>query len=168
MKKDPLKKLKKLIIYYSLDGNTKFIAETVAKEMKADILELKTKKSLKSKGFMKYFWGGKQVVTKEKPELLHMNKNPQGYDIIIIGTPVWAGSYAPAFRTFFSKIKIVGRKIALFCCCGSNPGATFRNMRTELLGSKILNERIFIDPLKEKDKYETKVKAWVEELLQKI
>lgn len=157
-----------LVIYYSLTNNTRFIAQTIAKEMKADILELKTKKEMKSKGFMKYIWGGKQVVIKEKPELLHLSKNPQGYDIIIIGTPVWAGNYAPAFRTFFSKVKIVGRKVALFCCCKDNPGGTFIKMRTELLGSKIVDEKIFIGPLENKEKYKEKVKAWVEKLLQKI
>jgi flavodoxin len=35
--------MKKLIIYYSHDGNTKFIAESIAKEINADITEIKTR-----------------------------------------------------------------------------------------------------------------------------
>lgn len=33
--------LKKLVVYYSLEGNTKMIAEAISKEIGSDILELK-------------------------------------------------------------------------------------------------------------------------------
>ena len=50
--------MKNLVIYYSLEGNTKLIAENIAKKIDADILELKTKKEYHKTGFKKYFWGG--------------------------------------------------------------------------------------------------------------
>jgi flavodoxin len=55
---------------------------------------------------------------KEKPVLYSFDKNPNDYDLIFIGTPVWAFSYAPAFNSFFDKIKIINKKIALFSCSG--------------------------------------------------
>ena len=36
--------MKNLVVYYSLEGNTKLIAEFIAKEIGADIIELKPKK----------------------------------------------------------------------------------------------------------------------------
>ena len=33
-----------LVVYFSLDGNTKFIAETIAETINADMIELKTSK----------------------------------------------------------------------------------------------------------------------------
>ncbi|MCK5289167.1 MAG: flavodoxin, partial [Candidatus Omnitrophica bacterium] len=86
--------MKKIVIFYSFEGNTKLIAESIAKTIGADLLELKPKSEMQSKGFMKYVWGGKAVMMKAKPELLPMDKDIKGYDILFIGTPVWAGTYA--------------------------------------------------------------------------
>lgn len=40
---------KTLIVYYSLEGSTKLITETIAKEMNADIIECKPKKDISKK-----------------------------------------------------------------------------------------------------------------------
>ena len=40
---------------------------------------------------------------KAMPELLPIEKNPQNYDILFIGTPVWASAYAPSLNTFFQS-----------------------------------------------------------------
>ena len=45
--------MKKLIIFYSFEGNTKLIAENIAKAIDADILELKPEKEVKTKSFMR-------------------------------------------------------------------------------------------------------------------
>ena len=98
--------MKNLVIFYSLEGNTKLIASTIARAINADVLELKTKKKYSDKGFKKYFWGGKSVIFKEKPELLEVNKNIEDYENIIIGTPIWVGTYAPPLNTFLKNNKI--------------------------------------------------------------
>ena len=56
--------MKTLIVYYSYEGNTKIIAETIGKSIEADIMELKPEKEMTSKGFMKYVWGGRAAVMK--------------------------------------------------------------------------------------------------------
>jgi len=66
--------MKKLVIFYSFEGNTKYIAENIAEAVGADILELKPKKDVSSGGFMKYLWGGRQVVLGKKPELTAMRE----------------------------------------------------------------------------------------------
>jgi len=40
---------------------------------------------------------------KEKPELKAFDKDLDKYDLIFIGTPVWAFNYTPAIYTFFEK-----------------------------------------------------------------
>ena len=59
------------IIYYSLEGNTRFVCEKIAKELngETDIIELIPTKAYPDKGFKKFFWGGKSAVMAEKPEL---------------------------------------------------------------------------------------------------
>ena len=58
--------MKRLVVFYSHSGNTKFVGETIAKEIKADVLEIKPEKEI-TRGGMKFLWGGRQVVMKTKP-----------------------------------------------------------------------------------------------------
>ncbi|SDK07557.1 flavodoxin family protein [Natronincola ferrireducens] len=154
--------LRKLVIYYSFEGNTKFIAENIAKITDADLAELKPKKELTSKGFMKYIWGGSQVMMKKRPELYPLEKNPEDYDIIFIGTPVWAWTFAPPLSTFFHSNSLQNKKIALFSCNRGQNGKTFENMKKELEGNDILGEIELFDPLlKDKNKNLQKIEEWI-------
>ncbi|KKL07305.1 hypothetical protein LCGC14_2459020 [marine sediment metagenome] len=49
--------LKKLIVYYSFTGNTRFIAEALRESTEADILELKTVKELNADSSSRFIWG---------------------------------------------------------------------------------------------------------------
>lgn len=160
--------MKKLVVYYSLEGNTKFVAEIVARALDADILELKPKKEISARGFLRYFWGGKQVFMKEKPELFPLSKDPSGYDIIIIGTPVWSFTYSPPIRTFLLNANLSGKKVAIFCTHSGGMKKTLDNMRKELEGNKIIGEADFIDVLKNKNKNVEKALAFSRELLKDI
>ena len=158
--------MKKLVVYYSLEGNTKFIAKSIAGAVGADILELKPKKDINPKGFLKYFHGGGQVMKKEEPELAPFGKSPQDYDVLFIGSPVWAWSYAPALATFFSSVDLKGKKIALFCCSGGGKGKTLEKMREKLTGNEIIGETDFITPIRHnKEQNGEKAKDWAKEVL---
>lgn len=140
--------MKSLIIYYSYEGNTKLIANEIAKTLNADIMELKPVNEMKSKGFMKYVWGGKAAVMKKKPILNPLPHNISDYDLIIMGTPVWAGTFAPPFNTLFSENEIVNKKIGLFCCHAGGKGKVFYNFKKHLSQNLIQGELDIIDPLK--------------------
>lgn len=107
--------MKVLVMYYSYEGNTKLIAERIASELNADLLSLHPTIEKESKGFTKYIWGGAQVFTHQKPQLLPLDKNPVDYDILFVGTPVWAWSYSPAIRSIFENGVVTGKKIYFFC-----------------------------------------------------
>jgi flavodoxin len=162
--------MKKLVIYYSLDGNTRLIAEHIAKAVEADVLELKPKEEPKSKGFMKYIWGGRQVTLGIKPELCPSNCSPENYDLIFIGTPVWAWTYTPALKTFFSTHPLLSnKKIALFCCHGGGKGSIFNKMKEALKGNQICGEIDFRDPLKrDTDNNIIKAKEWAKNIIESL
>ncbi|KJF26696.1 flavodoxin [Clostridium aceticum] len=161
--------MKKLVIYYSFEGNTKLIAETIADTLQADVLQLIPKKEIQSKGFMKYFWGGKQVMMKKKPELYPLDKAPQDYDVIFIGTPVWAWTFAPPIYTLFETTEIADKKVALFSCNRGQNGKTFENMKKELYKSDIIGQIEFFDPLtNNKEENIQKAAAWAESIIKAI
>ena len=47
--------MKKIVIFYSLEGNTTFVAKAISEAIDADILELKPKKDLNPKSFLRFF-----------------------------------------------------------------------------------------------------------------
>lgn len=158
--------MKTLVIYYSLEGNTKLIAETIAKEINADILELKTKKEYPKGGFKKYLWGGKSVMFNQKPELMKIDVDIEAYDRIFIGTPIWVSTYAPPFNTFIENHNIENKKIALFACHGGGGGEKFYNkFKNKFPNNDYIGEIDFLDPIKkDTDSSLIKVKEWANNL----
>ncbi len=161
-------KLKKLVIYYSLEGNTRFIAEKMAHGLGADILELKPEKELNSDSGMRYLWGGGQVIMKEIPKLKEYKINLADYRLIAIGTPIWAFNFTPPIRTFLRENKIVGKKIIFFCTHAGAKGKTFANLSAELVGNEILGEIDFYNVLRNKEKSEAKLKEFIDAMKNKI
>ena len=140
------------------------MAETVAKAMDADILELKPLKEINPNGFLKYFWGGRQVVFKEKPKLEFFDKNPLNYGIVILGTPVWAFTFAPPLRSFFKRVKLRDKKVGIFCCHEGNPGKTLENSAKELSGNTIIGQTDFLNVKKDREQTIEKAKDWAASL----
>jgi flavodoxin len=156
--------MKKLVIFYSLDGNTKFIAENLAKEIGADILELKPEKEISRIEPIKHLWGGKQAFLKETPRLKNYNLNLEDYQIICIGTPVWAYNFSPPLRTFLKENKIKNKKIILFCTCGQAKRKTFNNLREKLEGNEIIGEIEFKNVLKNPEENIRKLNDFLKKL----
>lgn len=107
--------MKTVVVYYSFEGNTKVIAEEIAHQLKCELVRLKPVKELKSKGFTKYIWGGKQAVMKAIPKLEKLELDLNAFDRVIVGTPIWAGTISPAVRTLFMKI-LRDKPVILFYC----------------------------------------------------
>jgi len=156
--------MKNLIIYYSLEGNTRFIAENIASEIGGQLLELKPVSGIKSSGFSKYLWGGRQVVMGKKPELQEIPVDPAEYDTIFIGTPVWAFSFSPAINTFLSQYRIIGKRVALFCCDGGSKGKTFANMKDRLQENEIVGEIEFVEPIKGEEGKAAIARKWAADI----
>lgn len=95
--------MKTVVLYYSYEGNTKLIAEKVAQVLNCDLFRIETKKAFKSQGLMKYVWGGKQAMMKELPDLVPFDFNVEAYDTVLLGTPIWSWTIAPAIRSLLEK-----------------------------------------------------------------
>lgn len=105
---------KTLIVYYSFEGTTEMIAKSISQSLGLDILSIKPIKEIKSKGFSKFVWGGAQVVMGILPKIEPIQIDLDKFDTILLGSPIWAGTFAPPIRTFLENEKIVNKKIAYF------------------------------------------------------
>ncbi|HAL73813.1 MAG TPA: flavodoxin [Clostridiales bacterium] len=106
--------MKTLVAYYSLDGNTRRVAEAIAAAMSTDLLYIRPYKEIKAKWFWKYFLGGAQVSMGLTPKLMPMIPDPADYEFILLGSPVWARSFTPPVKAFLRTDVIKGKKIAFF------------------------------------------------------
>ena len=142
--------MKTAVIYYSFEGNCGLAAKVIKDALNADIYEIKTIDKKKRTGFAKYLWGGFQAIMKKKPELEPLSIDINAYDLIILGTPVWAGSPAPAMFSFLCGTRIIGKKVALYCCHGGGKGKVFDKLKAllPLPGNTIVGEIDFNSPAK--------------------
>ncbi|MDR0669602.1 MAG: NAD(P)H-dependent oxidoreductase [Treponema sp.] len=138
--------MKTLVVYFSYTGNCGLVAGVIKNSLGAETLELKLTDDKERKGLAKYIWGGKQVFSHAKPSLMPYKADWEQYDLIVIGTPVWAGSPSPALATFLDETRISGKKIALFCCHRGGKGRVFDRLKAALGNNTIVAERAFIIP----------------------
>lgn len=159
-------KKKVLIVYYSFEGNCDWVAKQIQEFTGGDLLELKPVNEKKPTGFSKFLWGGRQVIMGEKPELEKITVDFDSYDLIILGTPVWAWSPTPVVKSFLDQKQFRNWKMALFCCHGGGKGKTLEKLKNRLSGNEIIGEIDFWEPVKKNKQAETqeKIKNWLNKI----
>lgn len=146
------KRMRSAIYYYSLEGNTQMIAEQIAEGTQRDVCRLVAERSYPKNG-LKYFFGGMDVVLKRTPKLEPLTKRPETFDLIVLATPVWADSYAPAIRSFLKEHNLSGKKIILVATTsGGDAGKCFKAMKASLGESEVVGEYTVKSPVAENEK----------------
>lgn len=139
--------MKSVVVYYSLTGNTGLVAKMIAERIGADMVRLLPEKEVPVSGAKKYIIGGKSVMLNEKPKLLNEDLNLDGYDTLILGTPIWARSYVPAVNTLLSDYRIKGKNVYLFTVHspGTNTEQCIARMKEKLTRNIIKGTAEFED-----------------------
>ncbi|MCR5217299.1 flavodoxin [Treponema sp.] len=127
---------KTLVVYYSLEGNVDFISKKIAEELGADICKLETVKTYPKSGLLKFFHGGKDVITGVKPELKGPLPSLAEYDTLVIGCPVWAARPASPLNTFFDSTDLNGKKCFAFASSAGGNAVKCLNMMNEEITNK--------------------------------
>lgn len=159
--------MKTAIVYYSMSGNTEYVAEKMAQKVNADLIRIEPVKAYPDKGLKKFFWGGKSAVMGEKPQLLPYEFKAEEYDRIIIGTPVWASNFVPPIRTFINENKnIAEKKLGVFICfSGGGADKAIDKLKKAIGIEQFETELILIDPKeKETPENDEKIEAFCEEI----
>lgn len=157
-----------LIVFFSLEGNTRLIADAIREETGGDLTELVPVRSVPSSGFGKFLKGGLQVLSKKIPELEPFDAQPSDCDAVFLGTPVWAGTFAPALRGFIARFAPLPVPAAYFCCHRGGKGRVFQKLSAAVSAAGVLGEADFYEPLK-KDRARAveRARAWAREICSK-
>ncbi len=137
---------KALVVYYSLTGRTKEIADKIKTLTGADAFRLETAEPLKTK---------KYPALKQLPDLT-------GYDIVFVGAPAWWYTAATPVLSYLEQTDFQGRKVAFFSTQGSNRGTFLPDVTALTKNAQILPDASFNNMGKEYDDAVTaKIAAWI-------
>lgn len=121
--------MKTLVVYYSRTGRTKKVAEAIADNLSSDIEEIIDGQN--RSGPIGFLRSGYQAYRKSLIDIKNLQKDVSEYDIIIIGTPVWARTVSSPVRTFLHAYKNDFTTVAFFSTHGSDePQKEFNEMES--------------------------------------
>ncbi len=129
--------MKALIAYYSYRGNTKRIAELIAKETGADTLRIETVVPYEGSYNKVVNQGQDEVNAGYCPAIKPLSIDLSKYDTIILGTPVWWYTFAPAMHTFLKSQNWNGKTIYPFATNGGWIGHTFKDFKNICTGAEM-------------------------------
>lgn len=106
--------MKALVVYYSRTGTTKALADTLAKELGADVEEIVDLKN--RRGIFGFLSAGYSAYRRSLTNIKPPEKDPSAYDTVLLGTPIWASNITPALRTYIVQKKdaLKQKRVAFF------------------------------------------------------
>ena len=109
--------MKSLVVYYSRSNITKRLAEDIAGQTGADIEEIVPKVNYQGK--LGYARGGKHALSEKIIDIEETKFNPEDYDVVYIGAPVWAGKIANPTLTYIKRNEGKLNNVKFFMTAGS-------------------------------------------------
>jgi len=115
--------MKTLVVYFSRSGITRKVAGRIAELLGCDLQEIVPARSYS--GLFGWFRAGIEIAKKRFPEIHTLDHPPGDYDLVIVGTPVWANTMASPVRSFFSKYHDELKTVSLFATKGGKSRSRF-------------------------------------------
>lgn len=129
--------LKTLLLYYSYGGNTRSIASCIQAALGCDVAEIETAVPYPGDYDAVVDQGQREVNAGFEPELKPLACDPNSYDAVILGTPVWWYTFAPAVKTALSAVDWTGKTVYPFATNGGWVGHTFKDFDKACAGAVV-------------------------------
>lgn len=151
--------MRTLVAFYSKFGTTRAAGKAIAGLLKADVEDIvdlsdmtttnKTREKMKKAfvgkidkenkpkmdasdfhAMLPFFLGVTRALLKIPSTIKEPVRDPRKYDLVIVGTPIWAGALTPAVRAYIKKRSATFKKVAFFCTMiGSGGSKAFSDMQ---------------------------------------
>jgi flavodoxin len=124
--------MKPLVVYYSLTGKTKLVAQVIAEALNATLVEIKETKPRKL-GALVYLIGGFEATMNRGSKINPIDVDLKQHETIFIGSPIWNSRPAPAINSFIYQTNFEGRSIIPFLTmAGDNPEKALANITAKI------------------------------------
>ena len=123
-----------LVVFYSRSGTTRRIAEALSQALTCDLEEITEPKP--RTGFLGYMRSLLEARRKRPSVIAPIKHDVSSYDLVVVGTPVWAWSLSSPVRAYLMATTNQLPAVAFFCTLGGKGSeSTFAQM-TFILGKK--------------------------------
>ncbi len=154
-----------LVAYYSAQGHTESVANTLADELNADTFVI-TPTQLYTREDLNYNNDDSRVSTEHLDENRHVEletitpDNFDSYDTILIGYPIWWANAAWVIDDFVTENDFSGKTVIPFCTSASSPLGESGTLLADMAGTGDWQEGIrFSSSVDEEE-----VRQWANEL----
>ncbi len=156
---------KVLVVYYSLTGRTKDIAERIRAKTDADIYEIKTAEKFDTNLWF-YMKARAQLKEGKYPTLSGKMPEFSEYDWVFVGFPVWWYTAATPGLAFLEQTDFKGKKVVPFSTQGSNAGTFFKDFEMKAKNADLQAPASFNNlPEKYDAAVDNKIAVWLNNLL---
>ncbi len=111
--------MKSLVVYYSLTGKTRLVAQAIAEALSATLLEIRERKTRKLGPFI-YLVGGFGAITNRASKINPVDVDLKQCERIFVGSPIWGSRPVPAVNSFIYQTNLEGRNVIPFFSMGGN------------------------------------------------
>ena len=118
-----------LVAYYSLTGKTENVARAIANTSGGTLYKIQVAKSYPSDARERRAMLEMEIEENELPPLATTDINPENYDIIFIGSPVWANHISQPVKSFLAKYNLRDKHVIPFVThSGGGKGQCFKDV----------------------------------------
>jgi len=110
--------MKPLVVYYSLTGKTKLVAQVIAEALNSALVEIKERRPV-PRPFV-YLTGGFAATINRGSKINPIDVDLKQHETIFIGSPTWNSRPAPAINSFIYQTNFEGRSIIPFFTMGGD------------------------------------------------
>ena len=121
--------MKILIMYYSYSGNTRSVAGMLREVLNCDVAEIEPIDPYTGDSEAVTEQGKAEVTNGFRPRIKAPEIAFSEYDVIVLGTPVWWYTIAPAMRTAITSFNWAGKIVYPFITHGGWAGTTLKDMK---------------------------------------
>ena len=151
--------MKSLVAYYSRTGTTKTVAEAIIDALSADVEPIIADTEGKGMGRL-----AMQAVFNVHAKIGQTTKDASSYDVVIVGTPVWASKMSPPVRTYLAKNKSKFKSVAFFCTYGGRGSEKVLKSMESFCGKTALGMLDILEQDVKSGEYVEKVKRFATDL----
>lgn len=118
---------KTLIAFYSRTGHTRQVAHAISRRCDAHLEDIQLTDELG--GWRGYLRSALGAIQQHQPALGPLEHDVGDYEIVVLGTPVWAFHVCSPIRSYLTRVQDSLHNVAFFCTMG---GSGAQGVFTEL------------------------------------
>ncbi len=129
--------MKKILVYYSLGGNTRAVAKKIASKLKIKAVEIKTLKAYPDDVDVLQSLAKMQTEIGVMPQIAPTKVDFSQYDAVVLGMPVWWRTFAPAVKTFLKSVDWKGKNLYPFVTHEGKTGHIVSDLKKAVRGGML-------------------------------